>query len=514
MPVPRLEITFGSSPSVHYLRAVRLAQRFAGYRSTGTGRDIVHVVRVAPPLTDDVTWDQLAQLLRLVAAWRSTRVMFAGQSIGVWTLFGQLQRVKACHAQRLRHGTGDAYCSGKGGPSAEARYFGCRCCRGVTRDPHGDSLDAPSWLQFGRLSAARTSFRVDKRAIYRALKQRTRSQACVFCPAFQWERVRGDVDDLPKRILLGEDSPFEVRFSAIDPQRALGIQAKEAPDVDGTSYEIKLSPRDDAEPPRKRNIPQVRYAEVAGQDAALEAIQNVVQLPLLHPGYFEAVGVEPQSGVILYGPPGNGKTLLAKAVATECAAHLEIINGPELLSRWVGQAEASLRQVFERARQLAPSVVLIDELDSIAPRRDLVSQPHEVQLLSQLLVLLDGLERRGRVAVVATTNRLEAIDPALRRSGRFDYHIEVPRPDRPARRAILQMCLAKMITRPPLPIDEVVAATEGCSGADLAALCREAGLRAIHRGLAQGTPAARLVVSARDLRQALATWRGQRLHEP
>jgi SpoVK/Ycf46/Vps4 family AAA+-type ATPase len=435
----------------------------------------------------------------MIAAWRSTRVLLAGQPVGVWTFFDQLQRVKACHSQRRRRGGGNLFCSGKHGPSDEARYFGCRCCHAVTRDPQAGSLDGPSWLQFGRLSAARDFFRVDKSAIYRTLKQQTRSQACVFCPAFQWERVRADIDDLPKRIPLREDSPFEIRYSTIDPQKALGIQPKQVPD---------------AEPARTRNVPQVHYTEVAGQDAALEAIQNVVQLPLLHPGHFQAVGVEPQSGVILYGPPGNGKTLLAKAVATECAAHLEIISGPELLSRWVGQAEASLRQVFERARQLAPSVVLIDELDSIAPRRELVSQPHEVQFLSQLLVLLDGLERRGRVAVVATTNRLQAIDPALRRSGRFDYHIEVPQPDHQARRAILQVCLAKMTTRPPLPIDEVVAATEGCSGADLAALCREAGLRAIHRGLAQGTPAARLVVSARDLRQALATWRVQRLQEP
>jgi transitional endoplasmic reticulum ATPase len=265
------------------------------------------------------------------------------------------------------------------------------------------------------------------------------------------------------------------------------------------------------EAPAVRNVPAVRYADIAGQDAALAQVKNVIELPVSHADYFEALRVQPQSGVILYGPPGNGKTLLAKAVATECNAHFELISGPEILSRWVGQSEANLRRIFERARELAPSVVLIDELDSIAPRREYLSQHHEVQLLSQLLVLLDGLEDRGRIAVVATTNRLEAIDPAVRRPGRFDYHIEVPHPDRQGCAAILRVCLGKMKTRPGLRIEKLAEAAEGFSGAELAALCREAGLHAIRRGLAQGIPAHRLAVSSEDLRQALAALRAKRV---
>ena len=159
---------------------------------------------------------------------------------------------------------------------------------------------------------------------------------------------------------------------------------------------------------------------------------------------------------------------------------------------------------------MAPSVVLIDELDSIAPRRDRVSQHHDVQVLSQLLVLLDGLEARGSLAVVATSNRLEAIDPALRRPGRFDYHIEVPAPDYQGRLAILQVCLAKMKTRGGLGIEALAEATAGYSGAELAALCREAGLQAIRRGLAHSLAAHHLFVSRQDLHQALAALRAKR----
>jgi transitional endoplasmic reticulum ATPase len=228
---------------------------------------------------------------------------------------------------------------------------------------------------------------------------------------------------------------------------------------------------------------------------------------LTHAAYFEALGVVPHSGIVLYGPPGNGKTLLAKAVATESNAHLEIISGPEILSRWVGQSEENLRRVFARARRFAPSIVLLDELDSIAPRRERSSQHHEVQLLSQLLVLLDGLEARGRVAVVATTNRLELIDPALLRPGRFDYHIEVPRPDQEGRAAILRLGLGKLKTRRTLRAEEWVPRTEGFSGAELAALCREAGMQAIQRGLARSITPRRLVVTRQDVGRALTALR-------
>ena len=168
-------------------------------------------------------------------------------------------------------------------------------------------------------------------------------------------------------------------------------------------------------------------------------------------------------------------------------------------------------KIFTQAQQLAPSVVLIDELDSLAPRRALLSHQHDVQLLSQLLVLLDGLEGRGQVAVVATTNRLEALDPAVCRPGRFDYHIEVAGPDRQGRRAILRVHLSKLKHRD-FGLDELVQKTDGYSGAELAALCREAGLQAIQRGLATGIPANRLVVKRQDMSAALEALQAKRVN--
>jgi transitional endoplasmic reticulum ATPase len=509
MRVP-LEITFGKSPAPLYGQAVGLAQTFAGYQRTGEGKGILHAVKVTVSLAHETTWEKLHRLLRLVSGWRSTNVAVAGQVVRYWALASRLAQVRACYARKVQHGAGAGYCSGKRTPGDEAQYFGCRLCQGVSRQV--DDAGGDSWIQFGALSAQRDSFRVDKAAICRTLEQQSRADGCLFCPAFRWQRVRADVDDLPDVIDLGSDSPFEVKYSAINPKKALGIQPKETAEEQGVVFRF-----DDlataAAPAPVRNVPAVRYADIAGQDAALEQIKNVVELPLKHPSYFEALRVEPQSGVLLYGPPGNGKTLLAKAVATESNSHLELISGPEILSQWVGQSEENLRRLFARARQFAPSVVLIDELDSIAPRRQLLSQHHDVQLLAQLLVLLDGLEARGRIAVVATSNRLEAIDPAVRRPGRFDYHIEVPYPDREGRSAILQVCLAKMKTRRGLGIDALAEATAGFSGAELAGLCREAGLQAIRRGLARGLAARNLVVCGQDLQQALAALRAKRVSD-
>jgi AAA+ superfamily predicted ATPase len=501
-----LEISFGESSSRQYPLAVTLAQSMSGYRALGAGRGVVHQVAIQAPLPDEAAWEKLDQLLRMILAWRSAKVVLDRRVWRCGSFLAQLATIKACHGRRVQVGTGDLYCSGKSGPGSEGDYFGCRHAQGVSRMLEGERA---AWIRFGTLSQKHDSFRVDKKAIWQTLKAQTQGALCHFCPAFNWSRIRAEVNQLPSVIRLGDQSPFEIRYSEIDPAKALGIKPKERP---GTWLEIALSSLEREDKlPAGRQVPNVRYTEVAGQDVALEALKSVVELPLRHATYFEALGVAPQTGVLLYGPPGNGKTLLGKAVATESDAHLEIISGPEVLSPWVGQSEDNLRRIFARARQYAPSVVLIDELDSLAPRRAFLSQQHQVQILSQLLVLLDGLEARGRVAVIGMTNRIEALDPAVCRPGRFDYHLEVPSPDERGRAAILRVHLEKLKTRGRIELDNLVKKTEGFSGAELAALCREAGLQTIQRGLAGGIPSQRLSVGRQDLQAALKAFQGKRV---
>ncbi|HDM91841.1 MAG TPA: AAA family ATPase, partial [Candidatus Korarchaeota archaeon] len=210
-------------------------------------------------------------------------------------------------------------------------------------------------------------------------------------------------------------------------------------------------------------------------------IREMVELPLRHPELFRHLGIEPPKGILLYGPPGCGKTLLAKAVANESGAHFISINGPEIMSKYYGESEKKLRQIFEEAKRNAPSIVFIDEIDSIAPNRNEVTGEVERRVVAQLLSLMDGLESRGDVIVIGATNRPEALDPALRRPGRFDREIEIGVPDRQARLEILQIHTRNVPLAEDVDLDKLANVTHGYVGADLAALVREAAMAALRR---------------------------------
>ncbi|ASJ04979.1 CDC48 family AAA ATPase [Thermococcus barossii] len=190
---------------------------------------------------------------------------------------------------------------------------------------------------------------------------------------------------------------------------------------------------------REEAIPEVTYEDIGGLNDAIQKIREMVELPLKHPELFERLGIEPPKGVLLYGPPGTGKTLLAKAVANEANAHFIAINGPEIMSKFYGESEERLREIFKDAEENAPSIIFIDEIDAIAPKREEVVGEVEKRVVSQLLTLMDGLKGRGKVIVIAATNRPDALDPALRRPGRFDREIEVGVPDKQGRKEILQI---------------------------------------------------------------------------
>ena len=506
----KIEITirFRKSSSPYFKEAVRIAKELPGYRSVDTK---LYEIKVPAALEDLELWERVKQLADLVGCWKRSEVVVEGTPLeNFWEFEDSFREVRQCFAGRGEGEFGNGYCSGKEAPDDEACAFGCRHVRGVSCDIRGNSESQKKWYQFGKLTEDLSTFRVDRDAIQKTVESQTARQAATTCPAFSWERVREEIDKLPDSIELGDSSPYEVKYSEIDPSKPLGIKLRESPDsLWGSTFSLgNRGEREEGTP--RRNVPEVRYSDIAAQDAALKEVKNVIELPMKHPEYFAELGVEPQRGVILYGPPGNGKTMIAKAVATESDAHLEIISGPEILSKWVGESERNLREVFERARELEPSVILIDEIDALAPSRDVATQHHQVAFVAQLLVLLDGLEERGRVQVIATTNRLQEIDLAVRRAGRFDLHIEMPLPDEGGRREILERYLQKMKTSARINPHTLAAATAGFSGAELAAVLREAGLGAIERGLQEGIPPRDLTLEQRDLEVALEAFERKR----
>ncbi|MEM4718458.1 MAG: CDC48 family AAA ATPase [Nitrososphaerota archaeon] len=225
----------------------------------------------------------------------------------------------------------------------------------------------------------------------------------------------------------------------------------------------------------------VTYEDIGGLHEQIQRIREMIELPLRYPELFQKLGIEPPKGVLLYGPPGCGKTLLAKAVATEAEANFILVNGPEIMNKYYGESEARLREIFRKAEESAPSIIFIDEIDAIAPKRSEVTGEVEKRVVAQLLALMDGLESRGQVIVIGATNRPNALDPALRRPGRFDREIEIGIPDRNARREILQIHTRGMPLAEDVDLDKLAEMTKGYTGADLAALCREAAMKAIRR---------------------------------
>ena len=261
-----------------------------------------------------------------------------------------------------------------------------------------------------------------------------------------------------------------------------------------------------------RAIPKISYEDIGGLRPVIQKVREMIELPLRHPELFERLGVEAPKGVLLHGPPGTGKTLLARAVASETNANFLSIGGPEIMSKYYGESEERLRDVFKEAQENAPSIIFIDEIDSIAPKREEVTGEVEKRVTSQLLSLMDGLQSRGKVVVIGATNRPNAIDPALRRPGRFDREIEIGVPDRDGRLEVLEIHTRGMPLAEDVDLKKLADVTHGFVGADLESLAKEAAIRALRRILpeinleAQSIPGDilnKIIVKMADFQDAL-----------
>ena len=272
-------------------------------------------------------------------------------------------------------------------------------------------------------------------------------------------------------------TPFslgEIKFTVVSSNPAGLVRIN-----DTTQVEV----RPEAVEVMEKKVPDVTYDDVGGLKKEISKVREMIELPLRHPEIFDRLGIDPPKGVLLHGAPGTGKTLLAKSVASESGSNFVAINGPEVMSKFVGEAEKKIREIFEEAAENAPTVIFIDEIDAIAPKREEVTGEVERRVVAQILALMDGLKERGKVIVIGATNRPDALDQALRRPGRFDREIELRVPDREGRMEILEIHTRAMPLADDVNIDELAETTHGFVGADLAALCREAAMNALRRVL-------------------------------
>ncbi len=325
--------------------------------------------------------------------------------------------------------------------------------------------------------------------------------------------IFGDLQDL-----FGPNFGFsgfqQVKFMVVSTAPANACIITEGTEVQVNSKAVEIS---------EEPIPEVTYEDIGGLTDEVKKIREMVELPLKHPEIFDRLGIEPPKGVLLHGPPGTGKTLLAKAVANESEANFILLNGPEIMSKFYGESEKKIRDIFEDADKNAPSIIFIDEIDAIAPKREDVQGEVERRVVSQLLTMMDGLNSRGRVIVIGATNRVNSLDPALRRPGRFDREVEISVPDKQGRLSILKIHTRTMPLTKNVNLEALAGKTHGFVGADLSALTKEAAMCVLRKILPEikledneAIPPEildKMVISAEDFEDALKVVRPSAMRE-
>ena len=462
-----LQVIFRRTSSKEFPRALEVARAQSGFSADEDAG------QYAVTFNQDQL-DGYQELVGLVGRWAQTRILLNGGEVARERLTHMLE----CYRARLAAPDRRVYCAGgvvhQSRVGAVRQLFPCRMIPISEGNTH-------SWFQYGRLTRDGV-FVVDKGQLRQAVATTLKDTLAEHCPALFPAEVDAVVDRLPDRIdprkdpnWVYRDGWHNGRFVPVGVEKRSGAQGTRArpastrePEADAEGVEAPALP--------PTQIAPIRYRDIGGLGPQIRVVRENLELPLRFPALFAHLGVEPHRGLLLSGPPGTGKTMLARALATEAQATFLAINGPEILSKWRGESEGNLRRVFSEARDNAPAVVLIDEVDAIAPDRSRVQHNHEAVLVSQILTLLDGLADRGQVVVVATTNRPDLVDPAVRRPGRLDLLVEIGLPDRTARRDILRIHSARMPLAGDVDLEELAGETQGFAGAHLGALCREAGM--------------------------------------
>jgi transitional endoplasmic reticulum ATPase len=471
---------FPLSPEGALGRAASAAARHPSYRIEGENG----AARVALEIKLPKEWRSLDDLRTLLQGEHSAEYAVDGVVLSGDELFKGL----GCFLRKQRRDVpAREWCTPR--KLAGKQLFPCKQIHVYDND----HATANSWYAFGEMGEDGV-FEVDKEG----LTQRVLSDLgpYVRCPVLDLDGVAEILARLPEKIDPNRDEAWRYRGGgpltgwtvtknkdaapeeATPPEPKEGFFERFAKSVRSGGVGVVTA---SGAAPGSRNVPATSYGDVGGMRDTIALVREAVELPITHPEIFKKLNIRPHKGILFYGPPGTGKTLLARAVAHESGAHFIAVAGPEILNKYWGQSEARLRNIFAEAKAKAPAIILFDEIDSFASSRDMMSESFEATLVSQLLSLMDGMNDLGRVCVIATTNRPSALDPALRRPGRFDHEIEIGLPDTAARLHILKIHTRGMPVASDLDLKQLAALTRDYSGADLEALCREAALVCMRR---------------------------------
>jgi len=487
-----LTIVFHKSNSVNYESVLSLSRQFK------------HCIQKDKVTEINITADELpgkmnhiAVLFAYIGKWRHTKIIFNGTEMAKAQL-SNLSQMLSCAA---RYRTKETHCydlDGKEGWRCKfldqmPRHFSNAYWEYIRRPYH--------WFSFGRFED--NYWTINKEAIKQRLREEAEEKVLIICPYFNFRDIENILSDFPERIDPETDKDWcldirevdtgyslETKVAGIIPRKIAEDKRNYAPD--GTPIfnfltgPQRKSGQEDSKN-KNRNVPKVSFSEIGGLGDTLKTIREVIELPMTKPELFKHLGIVPHKGILLYGPPGCGKTLIAKAIANEINAHFIDIKGPELSSKWVGQSEENLRNVFDEARRFAPAIIFFDEFDAIGHKRSGEETAiHDSKFVNQLLTLLDGFEDYSNVRVIASTNRPELLDEALVRPGRFDYHLEIKNPTQEGCREILNIYAKKMPLSKEFDLELFSKELTGLSGADISFIAREAAYSCMRRNIGSG----------------------------
>ena len=352
------------------------------------------------------------------------------------------------------------------------------------------------WFNIGHFEKNETLFVIDKKRIQTILDNEIKAKYIDCCPYFNKEALDEIIKQLPDSINLKENKDWVIVKKDIDngyilESKIVGLKRAKLDAEEDSPFGVRIDTsslfnqnEEDDESQHNKNIPNVTFDDIGGLDKIIEVIREIIELPIKRPDIFKYLGIIPHKGILLYGPPGCGKTLIAKAIANEINAHFVGIKGPELISKFQGQSEENLRNVFEEANKFEPAIIFFDEIDSIAQKRSAEENLRfESRFVNQLLTLMDGIEDYGNVKIIASTNRPELLDDALLRPGRFDYHIEIKKPTKEGCSQIFSIATKNMPINPRFDRQKFIDKLFGCTGAEISFIAREAAYNCLRRSV-------------------------------
>jgi SpoVK/Ycf46/Vps4 family AAA+-type ATPase len=510
-----LKIEFNNSTSSNLTYALKLAKKFSNYKEAKKENDLNLITLDKNEFAQK--YKIFMELWNIIGHWKGSVILLNGDQIDGSILFSFF-RIINCANEYEKAIIPEEYCSGtnknEGWGCRFLTYLGRLNSRSVF---YSDYSSQKYWFDIGKFSSE-NEWEVDKERIIEILKRECEKNNLYICPIFDFENIEKAVNQLPDQICINDNSSWEIIFeeSTIGNEisrKPIGIKPKKhGINICFSSHTI--AEKEDQE--KVKSIPQVTFDEIGGIDEIIETVREIIELPIKRPDIFLKLGIKPHKGIILYGPPGCGKTLIAKAIANDIDAHFISINGPELINKWYGQSEENLRKVFNEAKDLQPSIIYFDEIDSIAQERTNEENARlESRFVNQLLTLMDGVEDYGKVCVIGSTNRIELIDSALLRPGRFDFSIEIKKPTIEGCKKIFAIQTKDMPIEESFDKEEFSNKLVGLTGAEIAFVAREGAYNCLRRSidlhkaiseeLLDNINIADLIVKRNDLENALTS---------